>query len=122
MALLSHKEIFDTVKALDNHEDLEVKKATLVAIDVLGVFFDLKDKLAKEYFQHLIYGINKCLLLLRDGGTGKRSLKKVASTLWRVYKLTKAYKYLQGRKNLTEEEFYAKVSSTFDALFRMARG
>ena len=121
MALLSRQNILDTVKSLSNHESIEVRKATFVAIDVLGEFFDMKDKLANEYFQHLIYGLNKCLLLLRDKGTGRKNLKAVTATLWRVYKITRAYKYLQDRKNLTKEEFYAKVSSTFDTLFNMAR-
>lgn len=119
MALLSHEEILDTVKSLSDHKDLEVRKATLVAIDILGELFDLGDDLSQEYFQHLIYGINKCLVLLKKGGYDKRTLKKVTSTLWRVYKLTKAYKYLQGRKGLTKEEFYAKVSNVFGTLFRM---
>lgn len=119
MMLLSHEELLAVVASLHNHKDLEVRKATYIAIDVLGEMFDLKDDLSQEYFQHLIYGINKSLVLLKKSGYDKKTLKKVTSTLWRVYKLTKAYNYLQGRKNLTKEEFYAKVSGVFGTLFRM---
>lgn len=117
LALIHHPEIKELVLHLTrSHEDLEVKKATYLAIDVVGELVDLTDDLGQEYFQHLIYGINKSLVLIKKNGTNKKNLKKVVGVLFRVYKLTKAYHQRRGLKNLTESELYEKVKRIFDYL------
>jgi len=116
--LLSNEDIRDTVISLikKNYKDLEVRKITLIAIDTFGELFTLENKLESEYFQHLIYAINKVLLLLRDSGTNKKNVKKIGAILFRLYKLTRAYKYLKGARGLTKSEFYAKFQEIIGKL------
>ena len=119
MALLHHQDILQTVRELKDHPNLDVRRATLVAIDTLGELFNLKDELSREYYQHLIYGINKCLILFRDGGKDLKNLKKIYAVLWRTYKLTKAFNSLRRDKGLTKEEFYGKMAVILDAMSRV---
>ncbi len=112
---ISYDEITETMASVwETHDDLDVRKATLLAIDIVGELVDLKDSLGKQYFQHLIYGINKSLKLIRDHGTDKRNLKKISSTLFRVYKLSKAYRHRRNLSGYTEGEFYDKVIAIFE--------
>lgn len=121
--LISHKETALIIASIQaGHQSLEVKKATNLAIDVLGEIVSRDTKLSRQYFQHLIYGINKSLVLIKKHGTDKKTLKKVTSTLFRVYKLTKAYRHRRGLKNLTEAEFYAKVVDVFGTLSKLHTG
>jgi hypothetical protein len=117
MLLKSHDELLKTVCALWDHPRMDVRKTTLLCIDVLGELFDLKDEFTQEYFQLLIYSINKTLLIFRDEGTGRRSVKKISSTLFRIYKITRAYKHLRSSGGMTEEEFHASISGAFTRLF-----
>lgn len=119
VALINHREILELATALVGRDDIDVRQATLLCIDVLGELIDLSDDLGQDYFQHLIYGINKCLIIIRDEGTNKKSLKKVSTTLFRVYKLSKAYRRRRSLEDLTQEEFHAKISSYFNVLFRI---
>lgn len=115
VAAISHDEIMETLASVwETHEDLDVRKATLLSIDILGELVNLKDKLGQQYFQHLIYGLNKSLLLLRDKGMDKRNLKVVTSTLFRVYKLTKAYRYRRKLSGKSAGEFYDKIISIIE--------
>jgi hypothetical protein len=93
---------------------LEVKKLTLLFIDVLGNFYNLREDLDRVHFEQITVGLNKILLLLRDGGPGKENLKKVYATTFRIYKLTKAYRSLKSSKRLTEAQFYGKLKKIFD--------
>lgn len=117
MLVMAYPELLVTLESFRNLPDLEVRKATYILIDVLGELFDLQEKLSRVYFQHLIYGLNKCLLLLREKGTTKRNLKNVCATLFRVYQLTRAYKSLHGKKTMSEAEFYAKVLYMLNTVF-----
>jgi len=120
VALVNHQNIRDVATSLErNYRNIEVRKATYLAIDVLGELVDLSDDLGQEYFQHLIYGINKSLVLIKENGTDKKSLKKVTSTLFRVYKLSRAYRHLRSLDEMTEKEFYEKINGIFDSLSRM---
>lgn len=112
---ISYEEITETMASVwQTHEDLDVRKATLLVVDVMGELIDRDDELGQLYFQHLIYGINKSLILIRDHGTNKRALKKVASTLFRVYKLSKAYRHRRMLGGHTEGEFYDKIIAIFE--------
>jgi hypothetical protein len=119
MLIISHRELADTIKTIyKDTQNVDVIQATNLVIDIAGELVNLNDDLGQLYFQQLVYGINKCLLLVRDKGTDKKTLKKVVSILFRVYKLTKAYRHRRGLKNLSEIEFYKKV---FDLSTRMKR-
>ncbi len=119
--LISHKEIADVIRSIQaGPKSIEVEKATYLAIDVFGEFINLQTNLGQKYFQHLIFGLNKALLLIRDNGTHRRTLKKVVSTLFRVYKITKAYRHRLGLKNLTEVELYEKVIGMFGRMRNFA--
>jgi len=120
VVFINSQEIWETFKTISLHsENLEVIKATLVAIDIAGEYVDRSDDLGQEYFKHLIFGINKALLLLRDEGTDKKTLKKVVSTIYRTYKLTKAYRRLRDLGDLTEAELNAKISGTVNLMLRI---
>ena len=93
-----------------NFYGIEVKKLTLILIDVFGQLFDLKDKLDAQYFKHLIYGLNQCLVSLRINGTNDKSVKRMGAVLFRLYKLTKAYHSLKSDQFLSEKEFYEKAA------------
>jgi hypothetical protein len=109
---ISHDEIMETLSSVfTTHEDLDVRKATLLVVDILGEMIYLKDKLGQQYFQHVVYGLNKCLKLLRDKGTDKRNLKEITSTLFRIYKLTKAYRHRRKLSGMPAGDFYDKIIS-----------
>lgn len=114
--IVNHKELADCIKALSKSSNIQVKKTTLLAIDVLGELFDLEDRLDRDFFQHLIYGLNKVLLQLRDGGYTKRSVSQTSVTLWRIYQLTRAYSRHKNNKGLTRKQFEKKVVSTLGKL------
>ena len=110
VAAISHGEIMETLASVwETHEDLDVRKATLLVVDILGELVNLKDALGQQYFQHLVYGLNKCFKLLRDKGLDKRNLKVVTSTLFRIYKLTKAYRYRRKLSGNTAGELYDEI-------------
>jgi hypothetical protein len=119
MAVLSFPEIRDTVDGLKDHENLDVRKATYVVIDILGELFDREDELSKEYFQHLVYGLNKCLRIFKKGGRSRKSLSEIYATLWRIYQLTKAFNKLKADKGLSKKEFYEKITFILDSMFRV---
>ena len=121
VGLINHKEIKDLVISLlvdKDYKNLEIRKATYLVIDVFGEIVDLSDDLGQNYFQHLVYGINKSLVLIRDHGTDQDNLKKVVAVLYRVYKISKAYRKLRDLSKMSEEEYYEKVSSSFKLLDR----
>jgi len=112
---ISYEEITETMASVwETHADLDVRKATLLVVDVMGELINREDELGQVYFQHLIYGINKSLILIRDHGTDKRALKTVTSTLFRVYKLSKAYRYRRKLTGHTEGDFYDKIIAIFE--------
>ena len=118
VAVISYGDITETMASVwESHAGLDVKKATLIAIDILGELVLRDDSLGQEYFQHLIYGINKSLKIIRDHGTDKRALKKVTSTLFRIYKLSKAYRHRRRLGGHTEGEFYDKIIAIFEHMF-----
>jgi hypothetical protein len=107
---ISHKDLMETLASVSTgHEGLDVVRATTLCIDILGEAVHLEDALGQQYFQHLIYGINKALIVIRDQGTNPRALKKVASTLFRVYKITKAYRMRRRLSGMKAGEVYDKI-------------
>lgn len=118
--LVSHEDLFNAVAAIrENHGNLNVQRATTLAIDVLGEIVSRKSELGQIYFQQLIYGINRILLIIRDKGTDKKALKEVVSVLFRVYQLTRAYRHQKGLSNLSEVEFYAKAINLFNTMRKL---
>jgi len=122
MALLEHEEILETIRGLQNHEDLDVRKATLIAIDVLGELFDREDELSREYFQHIVYGLNQCLVKFKKSGQEPDNMRDIYGILWRMYQLTKAYNASLGSQGLTKEEFYGKISAILTAMSNILAG
>lgn len=115
--LVANKELHDTITALlhKHPENVEVKRLTVLAIDVFGSVFDLKDKLNYQYYEHLIYAINKCLLILREDGLSERTLKRSGAVLFRLYKLTMAYNRLKSPQTI--QGIHKDVQKIFDLLF-----
>lgn len=109
-------ELRDSLASFSDVKNLEVKRLTLLAIDVLGEFFTLSNDLDRDYFQHLIYGINKALVELRADGLTRKGIAKVSATLWRLYQITRAYSHQAGLANLTRAEFNEKVKEAIDSL------
>lgn len=112
LLLEAHPDLNDNLMfIIEGHfEKLDVRKLTILLIDVFKQYFDLKDKLSSDYFKQLIFGLNKALLLLRSGGVKESNLKEIYKTLFRVYRLTQSYASLQKNKHLTEKEFYEKIA------------
>jgi hypothetical protein len=110
---LNYNSVKELLAGFSEHGSIKVKKLTLLTIDVLGVMLELKNELDTEFFQHAVFGINKMLRQLRDGGYTEKSLEKSAATLFRVYQLTRAYLNLHGRSNLTRGEFNEKFRDVF---------
>jgi len=117
VALINNDEIWNLVRALSRSGvDLDVKKATYLVIDVFGELVDRSDKLGRKYLQQVVYGINKSLIIIRDHGTNKKSLKKVTSILFRIYKLSRAYRHRRFLGDMSKEDFYDKVTELFNSL------
>lgn len=115
VAAINHDEIMETLASVwKTHEDLDVRKATLLCVDILGEAMFLEDDLGQEYFQHLIYGLNKSLKLLRAEGLDKRNLKEITATLFRVYRLTKAYRHRRALSGMDSGEVYDKIISILE--------
>ena len=115
IAAISHKELMETLASVsESPHNLDVAKATTLWIDILGETIELKDKLGQQYFQHLIYGLNKSLLVIRDKGTDPRALKEVSTTLFRVYKISKAYRMRRRLSGMKAGEVYDKIISLLE--------
>ncbi len=115
VAAISHKELMETLASVsDSPHNLDVVKATTLCIDILGETIHLEDKLGQQYFQHLIYGLNKSLLVVRDKGTDPRALKEVSTTLFRVYKISKAYRMRRKLSGMKAGEVYDKIISLLE--------
>lgn len=113
----NNDEIVHSIQALlnDRLQDVEVRKLTVLAIDVLAHLFDLKDELSSDYYQHLVYAINRVLVNLRDHGLTKKGVRKSGAILFRLYKLTRAYQNLKGPK--TAEDLKNALQDTLDTFF-----
>lgn len=115
VAAISHKELMETLASVSEGTDtLDVVKATTLCIDILGELIHLEDKLGRQYFQHLIYGLNKSLIVVRDKGTDPRSLKEISTTLFRVYKISKAYRMRRRLSGMKAGEVYDKIISLLE--------
>jgi len=121
LVLLNNKELLYNIRAIGqkHYGDIEVKKLTLLSIDTIGAFFNLKNKLDSEFFQHIIYGINKCLLIIRDRGVNKNDIDDLGAVMFRMYKLASAYGMLKGSQKMSKEAFYAKVTVLISRLIAM---
>lgn len=74
----------------------------------------MKTELDEEHFQHLIYAINRVLLLLRAGGLSKQALIGSGKTLLRMTRITKAYVRKKAKQNLSAKEFAEKLLDLFN--------
>lgn len=116
LVIFSYKDIYNTVKVLmESPKNIDVKNITLLSIDIIGELVDRSDELGQEYFQHIIYGINKVLLLISKDGFSEANLKSIYATLYRVYKLTLAYNKIRLSNNLSREEFYEKINKVLNS-------
>jgi hypothetical protein len=115
--LTKYPDIIETLKGLSDTKDLDVKKATMVAIDVLGELVDMSNKIDVLFYQSIVYGINKALLEVKNSSNDKERLAKVSATLWRIYQLTLAYKNQHSLVGLTREQFYSQVGDVLKSMY-----
>ncbi len=115
--LTEHKDLIDTLKVIStNPQNLDVKKATLIAIDFLGELVNLESRMDRLFYQSMIFGLNKVLLQIKNGRADKKTISAISSTLWRMYQLLLAYKEQNSLQGLTEEEFKKKLQKVLSDL------
>lgn len=105
MLLTHHNIILDVLASFENSEDIEVKKLTVIAVDVFGELFDIQDKLDRSMYEHIVVAINLALLKLRDKGYSQRTYTEIAHIFVRLKKVCMSYreqKILMGRLNIGE--------------------
>jgi len=77
-----------------------------VCIDIIGTFHPLKMKLDEEAFQHVIYALNKIMLILREGnGVNKETIVSGGKILFRLSRIIQAYVHKKTKENVSVEEF-----------------
>lgn len=114
--LHNHNDIIETLRALDNLKDLDVKRTTLIFIDFLGEFFTLSNRIDRYFYESMIVGINKVLLELKKGGLDKKTTTKISATLWRMFQLARAYKQSKDRKGISKSEFEKRMQAALSTL------
>jgi hypothetical protein len=115
--LNQRQELIQIISSFSNHEDIEVKKITVITIDALGELYDLRSSLDRSEFQHVVYGLNKSLLQLRDGGYNKKTYTKVGLTLNRLRVIMKSYNSQKaGKGGLNLKQLRKKLGSIMGAL------
>ncbi len=102
------RNFMDVIRSV-NTKDLNVKKATLIAIDFIGEMVNVEDRVDSLFFQNIIYGINKILLELKKGDTDKKTAYKIGQTLWRMHQIAKVYKEQKSNQKLTKDQFERKL-------------
>jgi hypothetical protein len=112
------KDLIDIISSFRKSEDIEVRKITVIAIDTIGELYDMKSKLDRSMFKHVIVAINKCLMGLREGGYNKKTYTKIGLTLHRLRIIMKSYNSQKaGRGNLTAKQLHKRIDiliSAFD--------
>lgn len=114
--LNERKELLALINSFANHEDIEVKKITVVAIDSIGELYDLRYTLDRDMFKHVIVAINRCLLFLRDGGYNKKTYTKIGLTLHRLRIIMKSYNTQKNSQNLTIRQLHEKMATVLGTL------
>ena len=120
VVLLENQDIATNIRYLldQKYSSLEVQKLTLLLIDAIGQFFNMKDKLEDQFFKDIIYALNQCLMSIKKGGVGKKSVERIGEILFRLHKISRAYgKLKDARKPITKREFYEKVYRIIALLF-----
>lgn len=107
--LNQHKELLETLESLNDIKTLDVKKATLLAVDFLGELVNIEDRLERIFYQDIIYGINRVLLRLKNNPLNKETVADTSATLWRMYQLLLAFKEVKSLGSLSEAEFKLKI-------------
>ena len=102
------RSFMDVIRSV-NTKDMDVQKATLVAIDFIGELVNVEDQMDLLLFQDIVYGINRILLQLKKGDTDKKTAYKIGQTLWRMHQIAKIYKEQKNNQGLTKEQFEAKL-------------
>jgi hypothetical protein len=70
----------------------------------------LEKEIDEEMFQHIIYALNKVLLILRDGdGINEYTIKKGGKVLFRLSTLVRAYVHKKSKENIPAEEFAKRL-------------
>lgn len=66
-------------------------------------------------FQHIIYALNKILLILRDGrGLNKRTIKDGGKIAFRLSRLIHVYVHKKNKENIPAEEFTERLVNLVD--------
>jgi len=75
-------------------------------IDTIGLVHPLKTELDEESFQHIIYGLNRVLLILREGGGFNReTIIAGGKVLFRLARIIQAYVHKKNKEDIPAEEF-----------------
>ncbi|MCK5017446.1 MAG: hypothetical protein KAS32_10300 [Candidatus Peribacteraceae bacterium] len=78
----------------------------------------MESNLDEEHFQHVIYGINKILLVLRDGGgLNKNTIIKGGKVLFRMARIIQAYVHKKNKENIPAEEFAKRMVEVVDTAY-----
>lgn len=109
------RNFMDVIRSVGT-KDLNVQKATLIAIDFIGELVNVEDKVDLLFFQDIVYGINRILLLLKNGDHDKKTSYKIGQTLWRMHQIAKVYKEQKSNKALTKDQFEAKLKKQMTEL------
>lgn len=114
--IISNEKLRTSIQALieGRPEDIEVKKLTVICIDLFALLFNLRDKLSLEYYQHLIYAINRVLVTVRDEGFTEKGIKDAGAIMFRMYKVTLAFRKQQS---YNVKEFYETINKMLDTFF-----
>lgn len=87
-----------------------VKDLTLLCIDTIGCLHPLETEIDEEHFQHLIYGLNRILLVLRDGsGLNKNTIIAGGKILFRMVRITQAYVHKKNKQNIPADELAERL-------------
>lgn len=68
-------------------------------------------------FQHIIYALNRVMLILRDGkGLNEYTIEKSGKVLLRLSTLVRVYVHKKNKENIPAEEFAKRLVKLVSAL------
>lgn len=114
--LKQHADLLDTLKSFQDTKDIDVKKATLIAADFLGELVNIENKLDRRFYEHMVYGLNKALLQLKNGAHNKKTVAEISETMWRMYQIARAYSKQKSLSSLTKEQLMDNLERVLSGL------